>query len=81
MSVMRTMSRGDDRLAMSPRGPGGVSRIEDDTNGTKMQEAVAPVSFTASETLAKTGRSRCVVPAFLGFVPPTTWVPIIGSHG
>lgn len=43
--------------------------------GTKIAEAVAPVSFTASLTVAKTGRSRCVVPAFLGFVPPTTCVP------
>lgn len=43
--------------------------------GTKMAEAVAPVSFTASLTLAKTGRSRCMVPAFLGLVPPTTFVP------
>ena len=43
--------------------------------GTKMALAVAPVSFTASETFAKTGRSRCVWPAFLGFVPPTTLVP------
>lgn len=42
-----------------------------------MAEAVAPVSFTASLTLAKTGRSRCVVPAFLGLVPPTTFVPVL----
>ena len=46
------------------------------TYGTKMPVAVAPVSFTASETLAKTGRPRCVEPAFLGLVPPTTLVPI-----
>ena len=44
--------------------------------GTKMAEAVAPDCFTASATLAKTGRSRCVDPAFFGFVPPTTLVPI-----
>lgn len=42
-----------------------------------MAEAVAPVSFTASLTLAKTGRSRCMVPAFLGLVPPTTFVPVL----
>lgn len=42
-----------------------------------MAEAVAPVSFTASLTLAKTGRSRWVVPAFLGLVPPTTFVPVL----
>lgn len=45
--------------------------------GTKIAEAVAPASFTASATLAKTGRPRCVCPAFLGFVPPTTVVPTI----
>lgn len=41
-----------------------------------MPVAVAPVSLTASETVAKTGRSRCVEPAFLGLVPPTTLVPV-----
>lgn len=45
------------------------------SHGTKMAVADAPVSFTASETFLKTGRSRCVEPAFLGFVPPTTLVP------
>jgi hypothetical protein len=40
--------------------------------GTKIAEAVAPACFTASATLAKTGNPRCVCPAFLGFVPPTT---------
>ena len=43
--------------------------------GTKIAEAVAPVSWTASRTLAKTGFPRCVSPAFFGFVPPTTLVP------
>lgn len=43
--------------------------------GTNMADAVAPVSFTASRTLAKTGFPRCVSPAFFGFVPPTTLVP------
>lgn len=31
--------------------------------GTKMTLALAPVSFTPSETFLKTGRPRCVVPA------------------
>ena len=44
--------------------------------GTNMAEASAPVSFTASLTLANTGFPRCVSPAFLGLVPPTTLVPI-----
>lgn len=42
-----------------------------------MAEAVAPVSFTASATVAKTGLSKCVSPAFFGFVPPTTLVPFV----
>ena len=44
--------------------------------GTKIQVASAPVSFTASDTFLNTGRSRWVLPAFFGFVPPTTFVPI-----
>ena len=55
------------------KGGGGV--VGGDTHGTKMAEAVAPVSLTASPTEAKTGLPRCVSPAFLGLVPPTTLVP------
>lgn len=44
-------------------------------HGTKIAEAVAPVCRTASLTFAKTGFPKCVSPAFLGFVPPTTFVP------
>lgn len=43
--------------------------------GTKMAVAVAPVSLMPCSTLAKTGRPRCSWPAFLGLVPPTTFVP------
>lgn len=43
--------------------------------GTKMADAFAPPSFIACATVAQTGRSRCVSPAFFGFVPPTTFVP------
>jgi hypothetical protein len=45
-----------------------------------MADAVAPASLTASATVANTGRPRCVDPAFLGFVPPTTVVPIVLSE-
>lgn len=45
------------------------------TNGTKIADAVAPVSFMPSATFLKTGLSRCVDPAFLGLIPPTTFVP------
>jgi len=45
-----------------------------------MADAVAPASFTASATVANTGRPRCVDPAFLGFVPPTIVVPIVLSE-
>ena len=41
----------------------------------KMADAVAPVSATASATLAKMGIPSTLVPAFLGFVPATTFVP------
>lgn len=54
----------------------GVMVGKDAAYGTKIPVAVAPVSLTASATDAKTGRSRWVVPAFLGFVPPTTLVPV-----
>ena len=55
-----------------------------------MTDALAPASFMPSATVAKTGLSRWVCPAFLGFVllrrelsiaretasyPPTTFVP------
>ncbi len=43
--------------------------------GMKMHDAVAPVSFTASATLAKIGTPSTSVPAFFGFVPATTLVP------
>lgn len=46
-----------------------------ETHGTNIADAVAPVSFTASLTVAKTGLPKCVSPAFFGFVPPTTLVP------
>jgi len=45
-----------------------------------MADAVAPASLTASATVANTGRPRCVNPAFLGFVPPTTVEPIVLSE-
>ena len=37
--------------------------------------AVAPDLATASATVSKTGRSRCVVPPFPGVTPPTILVP------
>ena len=43
--------------------------------GMKMHDAVAPVSATASATLANTGMPSTSVPAFFGFVPATTCVP------
>jgi hypothetical protein len=50
--------------------------VESVSYGTNIPVAVAPVSFMASATLAKTGSPRWVCPAFLGFVPPTTLVPV-----
>ena len=43
--------------------------------GTYSTVAVAPVPAVASATLAKTGRARCISPAFLGLTPPTICVP------
>ncbi len=43
--------------------------------GTKITEALAPVSCTACATVSNTGRSRCVVPPLPGVTPPTTLVP------
>ena len=43
--------------------------------GTKMTDALAPVSLTASATVLNTGRSRCCVPPLPGVTPPTTCVP------
>src|ERR1043165_10259884 len=40
-----------------------------------MTDAFAPVSFTASATVLKTGIPSCVVPPFPGVTPATTFVP------
>ena len=64
-----------DNYSVGMSGKGGGLRL---SYGTKIAEAVAPVSLMASLTLAKTGLPRWVEPAFLGFVPPTTLVPGFG---
>ena len=43
--------------------------------GTKMTDAFAPVSRTASATVLNTGQPSCVVPPLPGVTPPTTLVP------
>ena len=43
--------------------------------GTEMNDAVAPVSFTASATEAKTAMPSISSPPRLGLVPPTILVP------
>src|SRR5581483_2918444 len=40
--------------------------------GTKIIVAFAPVAFTASSTVLKTGQPSCVVPPLPGVTPPTT---------
>lgn len=45
--------------------------------GTYMTEAVHPVWFLASLQSLNTGRPRWVDPAFLGFTPPTIFVPYL----
>src|ERR1700691_2300336 len=67
-SVMQTMSG----IPAS-----SASRIASAANGggTKIMVALAPVSFTASVTVLKTGQPSCVVPPLPGVTPPTTLVP------
>ena len=43
--------------------------------GTKIMEALAPVAFTASATVSKTGMPSWVVPPLPGVTPATTCVP------
>ncbi len=44
--------------------------------GTKMAEAVAPVSFTASPTVSKIGTVFSNIwPPLVGVTPATIWVP------
>src|ERR1700749_1946631 len=54
-----------------------ASRIPSAANGggTKITDTFAPVSFTASSTVLKTGQPSCVVPPLPGVTPPTTFVP------
>ena len=67
-SVITTMKRTPPSAASStaPATPGA---------GTKMHEASAPVAATASPTVAKTGTPSTSLPALVGWVPATTWVP------
>ena len=43
--------------------------------GTNIKLAVDPVSLTASTTVLKTGKSKCVWPPFPGVTPPIRLVP------
>src|SRR5215469_1888156 len=54
-----------------------ASRIPSAANGggTKITETFAPVSFTASSTVLKTGHPSWIVPPLPGVTPPTTFVP------
>ena len=67
-SVMQTASgrpaSAASRIASAP--PGG---------GTKITDALAPVSLTHSATVLNTGQPSCVVPPLPGVTPPTTVVP------
>src|SRR5271154_79929 len=67
-SVMQTISgrpaSSASRIASAAKG-----------GGTKMTVALAPVSFTASATVSKTGQPSWMVPPLPGVTPPTTLVP------
>src|SRR3954452_22639377 len=65
-------------MQMTSGRPAAVaSRMPSAANGggTKITETFAPVSFTASSTVLKTGQPSCVVPPLPGVTPPTTLVP------
>src|SRR6185437_14927221 len=57
--------------------PAAASMIASAANGggTKITEASAPVSSTASRTVLKTGRPMCSLPPLPGVTPPTSLVP------
>src|ERR1700744_1389568 len=78
-SIPAAASGGLEGVSPTTTGHQTKGRAEEETNGTNIAVAVAPVSFTASDTLAKTGRPGGVLPAFFGFVPPTTFVPAQGE--
>ena len=60
----------------SPMPASAASMIASAANGggTKITDAFAPVSFTASATVLNTGQPSCVVPPLPGVTPPTTFV-------
>ncbi len=57
--------------------PSAASSTASETPGAGMNthDAFAPVSATASFTVANTGIPSTSVPAFFGLVPATTFVP------
>ena len=67
-SVIATISR-------IPASAASIMASAAKAGGTKTMETSAPVSFTASLTVLKTGFSRCLVPPLPGVTPPTTCVP------
>jgi hypothetical protein len=66
-----TFGDGDNQLAST------ASRTASAANGggTKITEALAPVSLTPSATVSNTGLSRCFEPPLPGVTPPTRLVP------
>ena len=67
-SVMHTTSD-------TPAAAASITASAAPGGGTKITDAFAPVSRTASATVLNTGQPSCVVPPFPGVTPPTTCVP------
>ena len=65
-SVMHTASA-------SPASAASMMASAANGGGTKITEAFAPVSLTASATVLNTGQPSWVVPPLPGVTPPTTW--------
>ena len=60
-----------------PASAASIAESAAKAGGTNNIDVVAPVCLTASFTVLKTGRSRCVVPPLPGVTPPTTFDPYL----
>ena len=62
-------------MTLIPASAASIIASAANAGGTKMIDVSAPVEATASATVLKIGRSKCLAPPLPGVTPPTTWVP------
>ena len=60
-----------------PESAASIAESAAKAGGTNKIDAVAPVLFTASLTVLKTGKFRCFIPPFPGVTPPTMLEPYL----